>query len=652
MELNSPFTATWNILGVDSPKFIWLAALGLALLTLLFIFRLWLKVARAKAPISRVMKEIASLDIQKTRMVGKGTAASSYQQISDAFGHVEELESAWRAYTLLLIVRRDPEGNDEFWSSDSAGQALGEDALFGRRLNKSFYGAFPGIVTSLGLLFTFVAILIALMSVHFNPTTKVVTGVDLLINGLSGKFVSSIAALFFATFFVFIEKNLLHGLAQSRLRLVEAVDTLFPRLSPAHILAEMQHDTAEQTDAFKHFNADLSGRLKQSFTESMGPTLEHMVQTIDELNRLLRGAEAQKQESITGSLQTMLERLQDAISTSLRQMGDRFADSLSGTAMSQLTKLAESLQGTIGLLDRMNGQFSATQATLSDLVNLAKTSTAEQLALGKSQVEDLTGVLRQMMVQLNDTATTSTNQMAQALTLLVSDLSTNVRELNEKMAKAIEENARSATGAASTVIDQATQWSAKSSEQLDQILKQQQSHLENVRQVEATLMTTLELFNDSVTQYATLNSGLRHTASESAAMATAAAGAAKSSQETHQALQRILVDANAQVERIAEASRAQQAAWDGIRERMEQYRNLFAQTEGSAAKLFTQLGQATNSQLEMTHQKYDKLLQVFDQNISTAVQKLGASVNELGEFLEDLNESIAKYGGNTDGRRS
>src|SRR5437667_435030 len=127
-------------------------------------------------------------------------------------------------------------------------------------------------------------------------------GGDVLITGLSCKFVSSIVALLLATVFIFCEKWLFHALDKARLQLTNALDRLFPRLTPVHILSEVQRDIGEQTLAFRHFNADLSGKLKQSFSESMGPTIQHMVETIDELNRLLRAAEAQKQESITGSL--------------------------------------------------------------------------------------------------------------------------------------------------------------------------------------------------------------------------------------------------------------------------------------------------------------------------------------------------------------
>ena len=67
---------------------------------------------------------------------------------------------------------------------------------------------------------------------------------------------------------------------------------MIPALTTMHVLVELREDIGEQSVAFRAFNADLAGRLKQSFSESMGPTLERMVIAVEELNHLLRAAEA------------------------------------------------------------------------------------------------------------------------------------------------------------------------------------------------------------------------------------------------------------------------------------------------------------------------------------------------------------------------
>src|SRR5262249_50218168 len=151
----------------------------------------------------------------------------------------------------------------------------------------------------------------------------------------------------------------------------------------------------------------------------------------------------------------------------------------------------ESLSGAARLLENMNVQFQMTQSTLNDLVNMAKTSTTEQIALGRSQVEDLTAVLRQFMVQMNETAGASVTRMAGTLTGVIHELSTRVAELGRSVADTMEENANKATSAASVVVERAGTWSAKSAQQLEELIKQHESHLQNVKDVENALLSAL-----------------------------------------------------------------------------------------------------------------------------------------------------------------
>src|SRR5947208_8878107 len=122
----------------------------------------------------------------------------------------------------------------------------GEDAIV------SFFTAIPGVVTSAGLLCTFLAILIALLDVTLE--NEQFRGLDTLISGLSGKFLSSILALFVATVYLLCEKRLSHRLSQGLRALTVALDELMPRLTPARLLVTMQDQLEAQAVALRHFN--------------------------------------------------------------------------------------------------------------------------------------------------------------------------------------------------------------------------------------------------------------------------------------------------------------------------------------------------------------------------------------------------------------
>jgi len=300
----------------------------------------------------------------------------------------------------------------------------------------------------------------------------------------------------------------------------------------------------------------------------------------------------------------------------------------------------------------MNAQFVGTQTAMAELVNLAKNSTAEQLALGKTQVEYLTNVLKQFMVHMNESAGTSVNQMAATLTGVVHDLSNKVGDLGVKMAETLHKYAEHASTTAAAVVDRADKWSSQSAHQLEHLIGQLESHSKNTKEIENTLMATLGLFNSSLSQYASLNAGLNKIANEVNAMASAAAGAAHSATESQKSLQQISVQTASQLERLAEANQRQQAVWTGIQESMKQFQMIFGQTERAASELLNQISGHTTSYLEVTKKGYDEVVRVADEHFTQAAKKLGASVNELDEYLQDLTETLANVKGGANGGRT
>ena len=227
------------------------------------------------------------------------------------------------------------------------------------------YTAIPGIVTGFGLLFTFIAILFALLDVKL--ANKQFTGLDKLVSGLSGKFLSSIAALLAATIFLFCEKWFLHNLTKSLHELVVALDALVPRLTSAHLLNEIRSYMEEQSTAFKHFNSDLSIKLKQGVEEGMGPTRDRMVGAIEELNQVLRAVEAQK--SVTRNLSQIATQTSAMVAAAA---GSTKAIQEAGVAIEHVAQLAasqiESFRGIIGSMQRYDEIFGNVQDTAGKLL--------------------------------------------------------------------------------------------------------------------------------------------------------------------------------------------------------------------------------------------------------------------------------------------
>ena len=95
-------------------------------------------------------------------------------------------------------------------SQRSASEFFSFESLCAAHLNVRFYRQLPAFMTGMGLMFTFLAILIGLSKLHANGSE--IDGIQGLINGLSGKFVTSIVGLACANAFTLLENSLWHRL--------------------------------------------------------------------------------------------------------------------------------------------------------------------------------------------------------------------------------------------------------------------------------------------------------------------------------------------------------------------------------------------------------------------------------------------------------
>ncbi|MCP9450320.1 MAG: hypothetical protein NNA21_09735 [Nitrospira sp.] len=113
------------------------------------------------------------------------------------------------------------------YADKSAAECFSFEAACASHVNHQFYRHFPSFLTGIGLLFTFLAILIGLGKLHANGTQ--IEGLPGFINGLAGKFVTSIIGLACANVFLLLEKSGWHGLADRHRRIVALLDEMFPQ---------------------------------------------------------------------------------------------------------------------------------------------------------------------------------------------------------------------------------------------------------------------------------------------------------------------------------------------------------------------------------------------------------------------------------------
>lgn len=144
---------------------------------------------------------------------------------------------AWGQYRKTLVLEevawfQEP----RIFSTRHTEECFTFERLFARRVHQAWYSHVPSFVTGVSLLLTFVALLMGLS--HLHADAQGIQGLQGLINGLAGKFLTSIVGLMCANLFSLVEKQVLFKLIAAHQELVDAIETLFPRKVLEHWLEQ------------------------------------------------------------------------------------------------------------------------------------------------------------------------------------------------------------------------------------------------------------------------------------------------------------------------------------------------------------------------------------------------------------------------------
>lgn len=322
MMLLDLLRAHWNIWGLDAPKFAWIAAAGLLVAPFCLLLYLFREVRRqdtilrdAADRIDRLRSRLSAgaknrAETSSRSSFKNGLTAAPYSSLADILGNSPTLSHAWGSYAATLVARSEKVGEEQFWASETAEATFTDAAVWEGRVNRAFYNSIPGVVTSTGLLFTFLAILVALIDVRIDTQTNQIAGLPLLIEGLSGKFVSSIAALLSSTIFLLAEKPLVHRLSRSRLRLVSSIDALVPRLSPTRVMAEIHREIGAMAELASQTGKASAEQFELSKTQVKTSTLI-LRQFMTQMNETAGSSITHMAVTLTGVVRDLSEKVND-----------------------------------------------------------------------------------------------------------------------------------------------------------------------------------------------------------------------------------------------------------------------------------------------------------------------------------------------------
>lgn len=294
---------------LSAPLISWCGSAGLAIFFLWQLTSLYLQSTQTAQPFSRASQQLANLAHEREQLDQEsfavhppGAAQSQprtttaqldrrdvkdFQRIDAVLQREPWLSQAWKQYRKTLVTEQvawyiEP----RIFSSRSAQELFSLETIFRGRLNLSWYQQVPSLLTGIGLLLTFMALLVGLSKLHADGHG--IAGIQGLINGLAGKFLTSIVGLVCATLFTVIEKPLMFRLLSAHQRFTHLIDDLFPRKTLEQILEGMTGTPRRPLSPEAPSRHTAPPSYVQASAEMFTQPLKTMTQSMDSLTRELR----------------------------------------------------------------------------------------------------------------------------------------------------------------------------------------------------------------------------------------------------------------------------------------------------------------------------------------------------------------------------
>ena len=361
--------------------------------TVILLIVRWFKVKKELDALSRECKKILA--------PVKFVTFETLDPLSERMTASRLLGHHWNEFEETLI-KEDSGSAVEIYNTRPLSEFLSKSSALEVGLNISSVRKIPSIITSLGLFFTFLFIVMGLLDINLEDSTKMMGGINKLVTGLSSKFTSSVLALAFAVIFSFVADNLVHGIEKRYDSLMTFLDSKFRRKTNENYLQAIAQSIQELNVSMKHFSTDLASVIKEGLTEGMRPSTDSLLSAISNL-------EKQKSENIADTLSKLLGEFKSSLSQSA---GSEFAElgssvtRLAGT-MEESARRSESLSARIetlvGSLDsqidkssRMSDEsVTKTQQAFESLLSAIETNT-------KAQKDTMTAMMKDIVDSTSD----------------------------------------------------------------------------------------------------------------------------------------------------------------------------------------------------------------------------------------------------------
>lgn len=307
-------------------------------------------------------------------------------------------------------------------TTEDANDYFNENSLILNNSNFRHFLTLPSIFVGIGILGTFVGLVLGISSFDLSNSTTIKDSIAVLLGGMATAFYTSIAGMFTSIVFNLFEKTIFHSAYKEIKQLANELNLEYKiskkdlefhqmniqldliqqsfgfkdeegnQVKPNVVFSTIYRELQESTKALKSFSTDLANSIEatqaiimeefdQSFQKAFKETLLPVIEKLDAAVEALKNEKASTNENLINST---IEKLE----TSMKEMLNSFKEEVSGGAKAELENMIKALSSSANVLSSLPTLLNGFEQNISSAAEHFENMTTQSSERERQNMEE------------------------------------------------------------------------------------------------------------------------------------------------------------------------------------------------------------------------------------------------------------------------
>ena len=581
----------------------------LLLVLLYFAYTFWVDFFR---PSKQVSRELSSALVSLREIKSQGTC-TDLDGIREKVMFSTTLKSCWDEFsdTLHGQKKADSQGImqvNRYRATALANSFFTEQIVISTPLKAEFFKHLPGILTGIGIIGTFLGLILGLFTFDVSKDPELVrTSLRNLLSSVGNAFVVSLAAIFLAMLITWLEKRAINRLYTELDELCGLIDSLFEAGAGEEYLQRLVDASETSATQAMQMKESIVTDLKQVLTELTNQQIAAMTANSSQLSQSIG-------DSITQGLVDPLTKISEAVQT----VGNSQGEGVTKLLTDVMSRFVTEMDGMFGSQMRgMNEMLVQTASTIQDASQRFEQLANQIQQAGSGAADAMSKRVEEALLNMQNAQASSNEQMRIFVDQLKQNMSQGQTESTELTKNLVKELSESTTALVRSLQDQSN--------------NAQLTHNDRQKERDEQMNRLLEHLKDSIT----------NTQTESATATTQLLGRLGESTE------KLVKQLEDQTEKARQEQAQRSAQQDTTTaELLDNLKKHFQNTQSEAASstsaLLSQLGEATQNLVKSLQDQGNQAQLDHTQRMADLVDKITTALGQNHSQVSKLTEVVTE----------